>query len=68
LLQFPTPMGMLPQMMNIKLARAYVMEQPYQCVVPPGEGFKMGTIFPYLLNTYAYSLMKAEEGGSPWQK
>jgi hypothetical protein len=57
----PTPMT------NLKYARAYVVIQPYTCPIAPDAALKMGTIFPYLLKTYVYSLEKAEQGESAWK-
>jgi hypothetical protein len=53
-------------MSGLKFARAYVVDQPYSCVASPAEGFKVGTIFPFLLETYAPSLKKALKGEEPW--
>jgi hypothetical protein len=59
-------MNMPHPMTNLKYARAYVLDQPYACVVPPAEALKMGTIFPFLLNTYIESLKAAEKGATLW--
>ncbi|HBM75376.1 MAG TPA: hypothetical protein DD429_07470 [Clostridiaceae bacterium] len=59
-LPIPVPMS------GLKFARAYVVDQPYSCVASPAEGFKVGTIFPFLLETYAPSLKKALKGEEPW--
>jgi hypothetical protein len=66
------PISQLPQMIPYaqatpcKYARAYVLDQPYTCVVSPSEAIKRGTIFPFLLKSYIYSLEKANQGGSAW--
>lgn len=58
----PTPMPMS----SLKFALAYVLDQPYTCVVKPAEGLKAGTIFPFLLETYAPTLKRALKGEDPW--
>lgn len=66
------PISQFPQMipytqtMSHKYAMAYVLDQPYTCVVSPREAIKRGTIFPFLLKSYIYSLEKANQGGSAW--
>jgi len=60
-------MAMPLPMTNLKYARAYVMDQPYACVAPPGEALKWGTIFPFLLKTYLPGLEAAERGELPWK-
>lgn len=60
--KYPTPIPMS----GLRFAMAYVLDQPYACVVKPREGLKIGTIFPFLLESYAPSLKKALKGEDPW--
>lgn len=65
--QFPAPVAMPIPMSGLQFARSYVLDQPYACVVQPPEALRMGTIFPFLLETYAKSLKKAEQGDEVWK-
>lgn len=67
LIQFPAPMTMPQPMTRLKYARAYVLDQPYTCVVPPAEALKHGTMFPFLLDTYIKSLKAADKGVTLWK-
>lgn len=60
--KIPSPVPMS----GLKFALAYVVDQPYACVVNPKEALKMGTMFPFLLKTYAPTLKKALKGEEPW--
>lgn len=68
LIQFPAPVTMPQPMMNLKFARAYVLDQPYVCVAPPAAALKHGTIFPFLLETYIKSLKAADKGATLWSR
>ena len=67
MIQHQAPMTVPVPMTALKYARAYVVIQPYTCPISPDSALKMGTIFPYLLKTFAYSLEKAEQGESVWK-
>lgn len=63
---FPAPGALNTPVSNLQYARSYVFDQPYVCVVSPAEALRIGTLFPYLLATYAPSLKKADRGEDPW--
>lgn len=46
----PSP-AMVPKM-NLELARAYILPQPYIGLLPLNEALKSGTIFPNLVKPY----------------
>lgn len=37
---------------RMKLAEAYVPDQPLDCLYPPEDGLRMGTVFPNLSRPY----------------
>ncbi len=53
---------------KMQYARSYVLDQPYACVISPSEGFKTGTIFPFLLEAYVHNLQKALKGEEAWKR
>ena len=65
--QSRTPSLMSLPMKGLQYARSYVLDQPYSCVVNPCEALKIGTIFPFLLETYAYNIKKAVQGEEAWK-
>lgn len=67
MLYYPTVVDSQIPKTSLQYARSYVLDQPYVCTVTPAQALKMGTIFPFLLATYAPSLKKADKGVDPWE-
>jgi len=54
------PMFMPLEMENLKLAQAYILDQPYTEKYPLDEALKKGTLFPNLYRPYHVDKKKSK--------
>ena len=53
---------------GMELAEAYVRDQPLDCIYPPEEGLKRGTVFPNLSKPYKGWINIPECGVAAWKE